>query len=157
MQPYEVIIRLVIAVVVGGIIGYERQHQNRPAGFRTHILVCLGATIVSMVQQNSFQEAISIVTNDPIMANVIKADMGRLGAQVITGVGFLGGLAIERPAYGVGYGLSNAVMTVVLGTLFGSAGYYVSIGIQTLVLTANIGRFAQAHSQINRANTGSVA
>lgn len=47
---YEIILRIFMAIVIGGIIGYERGHHNRPAGFRTHILVCLGATIVSMIQ-----------------------------------------------------------------------------------------------------------
>ena len=43
---YEIILRIFMAIVIGGIIGYERGHHNRPAGFRAHILVCLGATIV---------------------------------------------------------------------------------------------------------------
>ena len=47
---YEIILRIVMAIIIGGVIGYERGHQNRPAGFRTHILVCLGAAIVSMIQ-----------------------------------------------------------------------------------------------------------
>ena len=48
---YEIILRIVMAIIIGGVIGYERGHQNRPAGFRTHILVCLGAAIVSMIQE----------------------------------------------------------------------------------------------------------
>lgn len=90
MLAYEVVGRLLMAVVIGGVIGYEREHKNRPAGFRTHILVCLGAAVISMIQCYTATEALALVKADPQMANVVKVDMGRLGAQVISGIGFLG-------------------------------------------------------------------
>jgi putative Mg2+ transporter-C (MgtC) family protein len=73
----SVTIRLVIAVIIGGIIGLERGANNHAAGFRTHILVCVGAALV-------------MVTNEYICQFNELADPARLGAQVITGVGFLG-------------------------------------------------------------------
>ncbi|MBP2026606.1 putative membrane protein YhiD involved in acid resistance [Acetoanaerobium pronyense] len=48
----EILIRLAIAVFAGGIIGYEREYKNRPAGLRTHILVCIGACVISLIQVN---------------------------------------------------------------------------------------------------------
>ncbi|QHI71325.1 MgtC/SapB family protein [Aminipila terrae] len=70
--------RLLLAVVFGGIIGLERGANNHPAGFRTHILVCVGATL-------------AMLTNQYISQYLTPgADPARLGAQVITGVGFLG-------------------------------------------------------------------
>jgi len=70
-------LRILLSLLVGGILGIERERKNRPAGFRTYILVCLGATIVMMTNQYVYQE---YQVSDPV----------RLGAQVISGIGFLG-------------------------------------------------------------------
>ncbi|WP_027399754.1 MgtC/SapB family protein [Anaerovorax odorimutans] len=75
---FSVTLRLILAVILGGIIGLERGANKHPAGFRTHILVCVGAALSMMTNQYVY-EYIS-TTTDPT----------RLGAQVITGVGFLG-------------------------------------------------------------------
>lgn len=72
-----ILLRLVLAVVLGGIIGFERGRAGRPAGLRTHILVCLGATLAIMTNQYVFQE---YGVSDPT----------RMAAQVISGIGFLG-------------------------------------------------------------------
>lgn len=71
-------LRLLLAVLFGGIIGLERGANNHPAGFRTHILVCVGATLAMLTNQYIYQ----YISSD--------TDPARLGAQVITGVGFLG-------------------------------------------------------------------
>ena len=71
-------IRLAVAVLCGGIIGIERVRKRRPAGFRTHILICLGAAIVTLTSQYIALEL------------KMYTDMARLGAQVIAGVGFIG-------------------------------------------------------------------
>lgn len=73
----SIIIRLVLAVISGGIIGLERGKKGQPAGFRTHILVCLGSALVILTNQYVYQE---FGVGDP----------ARLGAQVISGIGFLG-------------------------------------------------------------------
>lgn len=72
-----ILLRMCIAVICGGIIGAERGRKGRPAGFRTHILVCLGA-------------ALAMMTNQYIMITFNTSDPARLGAQVISGIGFLG-------------------------------------------------------------------
>ena len=73
------LIRLLFAVLLGGAVGLERSYKNRPAGFRTHILVCLGATIASM-------------TGIYLYLNMkLPTDISRLGAQVVSGLGFIGG------------------------------------------------------------------
>ena len=71
-------IRIFLALIVGGIIGMERGRQGRAAGMRTHILVCLGATLTSMTGMYAYE--ILGVGNDPL----------RIAAQVISGIGFLG-------------------------------------------------------------------
>ena len=72
-----VFLRIFAAVLLGGIIGLEREMKNRAAGFRTYILVCLGACIIMMTNQYIYQ---AFKTGDPV----------RMGAQVISGIGFLG-------------------------------------------------------------------
>lgn len=74
----SVTFRLLLAVLFGGIIGLERGTNNHPAGFRTHILVCVGATLAMLTNQYICQYTSS------------TTDLARLGAAVITGVGFLG-------------------------------------------------------------------
>lgn len=69
--------RVLLAVVVGGIIGLERDLKNHAAGFRTYILVCLGSTMVMMTNQFIFEQ-------------YALGDPARMGAQVISGIGFLG-------------------------------------------------------------------
>lgn len=73
----SVVLRVVLAIVIGGIIGLERGRKNRPAGFRTYILVCVGAALVMMTNQYVYK---TYNVSDPV----------RLGAQVISGIGFLG-------------------------------------------------------------------
>lgn len=85
-----ILLRLALAVAVGFIIGLERERHHRPAGIKTHILVCAGAAVISMIQINIVEDAIAKVGADPNLAQVIKTDYGRLSAQVISGVGFLG-------------------------------------------------------------------
>ena len=74
----SVTIRMLLAVLCGGLIGIERAYKRRPAGFRTHILICLGA-------------AITTLTSQFLYLNLhYYTDMARLGAQVVAGIGFIG-------------------------------------------------------------------
>ena len=72
------LLRLLLAFVCGGVIGAEREFKRRPAGFRTHILICLGAAVTALTSQYLFLE------------RGLYTDVGRLGAQVIAGIGFIG-------------------------------------------------------------------
>lgn len=86
----DIIFRILLAICVGGFIGYEREMRNRPAGFITHTLVCVGACVVSLIQIQMIHDTITLIDTNPVLANAMKADLGRVVAQVITGVGFLG-------------------------------------------------------------------
>lgn len=77
----SIISRVILSIFLGGILGFERGIKNRTAGFRTYILVCLGSTLVMMTNQYIYQ---TFYTTDP----------ARLGAQVVSGIGFLGAGAI---------------------------------------------------------------
>ena len=81
-----ILLRIVVAIAIGTIIGVEREYKNRPAGMRTHVLVCLGACTVALLE-SSF---IADVTNSADVSNAITYNFGRLSAQVISGIGFLG-------------------------------------------------------------------
>ena len=70
--------RLILAMICGGLIGLEREYKRRPAGFRTHILICLGAAITNMTNLYLF-----------LKLNLFT-DISRFGAQVIAGIGFIG-------------------------------------------------------------------
>lgn len=93
----EILIRLAAACVLGGIIGYEREHVHRPAGFRTHILVCVGSALVMVTSEFIYYTYSSQVNLDP----------ARLGAQVISGIGFLGAGTIIKEGVSV-KGLTTA-------------------------------------------------
>lgn len=73
----EIVLRVLIAVAIGGLIGLERGMKNRPAGLRTYMLVCVGACVVMLTNQYTYQV---YQVGDPV----------RMGAQVISGIGFLG-------------------------------------------------------------------
>lgn len=133
---YEVILRLVLAIVVGGLVGYEREYKNRPAGFRTHILVCVGAAVTSMIQLNAIQETSNMIFQQPALADALKADIGRLGAQVITGVGFLGAGTIIHEKGSV-KGLTTAASIWVVACV----GLAVGLGYYFLSVCATIGVF----------------
>ena len=75
---WSVALRMTLAVLCGGIIGIEREYKRRPAGFRTHILICLGAAMTTLTSQYLY-----LVLGQ-------YTDMARLGAQVVAGIGFIG-------------------------------------------------------------------
>ena len=78
----SVTVRMLLAVACGGIIGIEREYKRRPAGFRTHILICLGAAMTTLTSQYLY------------LNMHYYTDMARLGAQVVAGIGFIGAGAI---------------------------------------------------------------
>ncbi|OGW01223.1 MAG: hypothetical protein A2889_00525 [Nitrospinae bacterium RIFCSPLOWO2_01_FULL_39_10] len=83
---HEIAIRLILSTILGGIIGIERERRNQPAGLRTHIILCVGSTLMMLV---------SIYVASEI-GNPENSDPGRIAAQVVSGIGFLGAGAILR-------------------------------------------------------------
>src|SRR6056297_3148308 len=129
MPTIEILTRIMLAIVIGGFIGYEREMKNRPAGFITHTLVCVGAAIVSLIQLNMVQDTVEIINNNPLLASALKADIGRIVAQVITGVGFLGAgtIIIDK---GSVKGLTTATtlwVVACLGLAIGLGYYKISV------------------------------
>jgi len=126
-------IRLLTAIAIGGAVGYERKYNNRPAGFRTHILVCVGAAVISMIQLNLMNNILEIGIKNPNAGSVIKTDLGRLGAQVISGVGFLGAGTIIREKGSV-KGLTTAASLWVVACIGLAVGWgFYSLSIMAAV------------------------
>lgn len=123
-----------MAIIIGGVIGYERGHQNRPAGFRTHILVCLGAAIVSMIQDQLRVNILKYTILHPEVAQVLKTDLGRIGAQVVSGIGFLGAGTIMRDK-----GIIGGVTTAASIWATGCLGLSIGWGFYYLAIPAGIG------------------
>jgi putative Mg2+ transporter-C (MgtC) family protein len=111
MNDLDLIIRLSLSVILGGLIGLERESHGRAAGLRTHILVCLGATLIMLTAVNLFESY-------PYSSNI---DPFRMAAQVVSGIGFLGAGTIIRFRASV-RGLTTAA------SLWASAGIGLSIG-----------------------------
>lgn len=123
---WDICLRLLCAMIVGLVIGTEREYTNRPAGMRTHILVALGACTVALTGQMLFDE---------YSAFGAAPDPARLAAQVITGVGFLGAGAIMREGATV-KGLTTAASVWTVACLGIAAGFgYYSIAVAGMVFT----------------------
>ena len=128
MQPGfgEVCLRLACAMLVGLVIGTEREYTHRPAGMRTHILVALGACVVSITGEMLFSQYHGLGSS---------ADPARLSAQVITGVGFLGAGTIMKEGVSV-KGLTTAASVWAVACLGIACGYgYYALALAGMVFT----------------------
>ena len=122
----EIIIRALVAGLLGSLVGYERERQNQPAGLRTHIILVVGAAL-----------AMALSINIPIQyrAVTLSGDPARLAAQVISGIGFLGAGAILRYGLNVkGLTTATSLWTMAIVGLAVGAGYYLSSILITLFL-----------------------
>lgn len=128
------IFRIFLSIVVGGAIGFERERKNRPAGFRTHILVCIGSCIAVMVQLYIIQYMKEMIRIDGEFRYLLSADISRMASQVITGVGFLGAGTIIRDKGSV-KGLTTAASIWVVACI----GISVGLGFYFLSLVGFLG------------------
>lgn len=121
----EVVARVLSALIVGCVVGVEREYKNRPAGMRTHVLVCLGAAMIAILES-----LLSIRLGSEVGDQQVSISLGRLSAQVISGVGFLGAGTIFIAQKKIA-GLTTAASlwnVACLGLLIGF-GYYYLAGI----------------------------
>ena len=124
MEPgiWPICLRLLCAMLVGMVIGTEREYTNRPAGMRTHILVALGACVVAL-------------TGQMLRGEYGNADPARLAAQVITGVGFLGAGTIMKEGVSV-KGLTTAASVWAVACLGIACGYgYYALALVGMIFT----------------------
>ena len=138
LSPTEIIVRLLAAMLLGAVIGTEREYTHRPAGMRTHMLVALGACAVMITGQMIFCQYYPLgATPDP----------ARLAAQVIAGVGFLGAGTIMRDGLSI-KGLTTAASVwavACLGIAVGAGFYIVAVvGVALMMITLVIFERIQA-------------
>jgi len=117
----EMVLRLLLAVALGAIIGYQRERAGKPAGLRTHILICAGAALFTVASLYGFGAA---------------ADPARVAAGIVAGIGFLGAGAIIRREEGVVAGLTTAATIWVVAAigLAAGAGLYLVSAVTTAVI-----------------------
>ena len=131
VENTDALIRIGLAALLGGLIGLEREYFDQPAGFRTHILVALGAALFTLVGAYGFE-----VFEDG--AGTMRADPTRVAAQVVTGIGFLGAGAIMQQGLSV-RGLTTAAslwVTAAIGTAVGLGFYFASFVTVGVTLAA---------------------
>ncbi|QJD88440.1 MgtC/SapB family protein [Cohnella herbarum] len=122
---------MVLATVFGGMVGIEREWSNHAAGFRTHILVCLGSATIMLLSVYGFSDFV----DEP----QVRVDPARLAAQVISGIGFLGAGAILRNGNMI-KGLTTAASVWVVAAigLCVGAGFYTGAGICTFLVLISL-------------------
>ena len=125
----SVTVRMLLAVACGGIIGIEREYKRRPAGFRTHILICLGAAMTTLTSQYLY------------LNMHYYTDMARLGAQVVAGMGFIGAGTIIVTRRQRVKGLTTAAglwAAAIIGLALGGGFYEGGIFATILILLAEL-------------------
>lgn len=123
--------RLLLAALLGGMIGLEREIHGRPAGFRTHLLVSLGSCLFCVTSVEFYRHF-----GDFSGVKPVGVDPGRIAAQVVTGIGFLGAGAIIRDKATV-RGLTTAAclwVAAALGLACGIGLFYLAIGVTAVAL-----------------------
>lgn len=127
----QILGRLLLALLLGGLIGYERERSNHAAGLRTHILVCVGSTLIMMLSVYGFVAFI----DEPN----VRIDPARLATAVITGVGFLGAGTILFTGKSI-TGLTTAAsiwVVAAIGLGVGAGFYFASI-VSTVIVLLNL-------------------
>jgi putative Mg2+ transporter-C (MgtC) family protein len=129
----EVLLRMVLAAVFGGAIGFERELRERQAGLRTHMLVSVGSALFTIASAYGFRDF--LVHG----GSVVRADPTRIAAQIVTGIGFLGAGAIIRQGLSV-RGLTTAATLWVVAAigLATGAGYYSAAAITTALVLVSL-------------------
>jgi putative Mg2+ transporter-C (MgtC) family protein len=142
----EAVLRLIVAVVLGAVIGAEREANDQPAGLRTHIAVCLGAAVFGVVSTLGFDEfqARRETTN-------VQIDVTRVASQVVVGIGFLGAGVIFRERASV-RNLTTAAslwVTSAIGLMAG-VGDLGTAAVATVVLAGVLAALLPLRSQLRK-------
>ena len=135
MEIKEVLLKLGVALLIGTVIGAEREYKNKSAGLRTLILICLGSTLFTMISATLGAES----------------EKGRIASNIVTGIGFLGAGAIMREGLTV-TGLTTAStiwVTAALGMAVGAGEYYLS-AFATVIVFAVLTLFGYIQPVIDR-------
>jgi len=130
IERYNLVLRLLLAAALGGMIGLEREASGKPAGFRTNLLICLGAALITEVSYSvAFAAHMDWGSN---------SDPGRIAAQIVSGIGFLGAGTILHNK-GTVQGLTTAAtlwVVAAIGMAVGARAYFAAVIGTSLVMLA---------------------
>ncbi len=132
----EILFRLVLAAVLGGVVGLEREVHGRPAGIRTYLLLCMGSALIMVISEFLFTKYEAKGLSD-----ILRADPGRIAAQALTGIGFLGAGVILRYKDSI-RGLTTAACVWVacaVGLAIGAGFYLFGTAVTVLTLASLVG------------------
>lgn len=130
----DIIIRVLFSLLIGVLIGSEREKKSRPAGIKTHILVCISACVIAILQEQLAIEALRYAMLYPKLPGVVRVDPARLIAQVVSGIGFLGAGTIVLKKHSV-LGLTTAASVWAVAGL----GLSIGMGYYRLALIGAVG------------------
>ena len=133
-----ILLRLFLALVFSGLIGYEREVSDSNAGLKTHILVAIGATLIALMQVEITDYVREIALVNPKGPHSVTSDASRLISQVVSGIGFLGaGTIIVTKNYVSGLTTAASIWTVAgIGLALGMGFYPIAIfGFLFVILT----------------------
>jgi putative Mg2+ transporter-C (MgtC) family protein len=127
----EIIIRLLLGAVIGGIIGFERESHGRAAGFRTQLIVCVASVLIMLISENYY---FKVNTFDP----ALRIDPARISAGALIGIGFLGAGVIIKSGFAI-RGLTTAAsiwIVSAIGLAVGAGLYFEGIATFIITITA---------------------
>lgn len=135
-ELWENLVPLFVAALAGGVVGLEREATNRPAGLRTHVLVCVGSALIMKVSIGMYQLVLA--------TGVGNADPGRIAAQVVSGIGFLGAGTIMREGANI-RGLTTAASLWVVSAmgLAVGAGLYLETFVAVVLVLLTLKTLSQ--------------
>ena len=142
-ETMDILIHLVVAMVAGGLIGLERSYYGRPAGFRTHTLVCMASSLLMLVtiyQKDWFPGA---------MVETVRVDPTRMAQGIMTGIGFLGAGVIMKEGASI-RGLTTAAsiwITAAIGILAG-VGFYSALAVVTALTLSTLTLYRLVERQL---------
>ena len=118
-QDLEIGLRLLLAAILGGLIGFQRERRHRPAGLRTHMLISTGAALFTAISVFGFP----------------TADPSRIAAGIVTGIGFLGaGTILQRSSVVEGLTTAASIWAIAAVGMAAGAGMYVIAAVTTLII-----------------------
>ena len=141
LTEVQMIVRLLFAALLGGVVGIERELHEKAAGFRTHILVCIGSCVIMLTSMHLFDVYNGIASVDP----------GRIAAQVVSGIGFLGAGTIIRSRVSVAGLTTAASLWSIAGVgLAVGSGLFIMSAFATVLILSSLLVLSKVHDKVSR-------
>ena len=141
LTEVQMIVRLLCAAFLGGVVGIEREMHEKAAGFRTHILVCIGSCVIMLTSMHLFD----------VYNGVASVDPGRIAAQVVSGIGFLGaGTIIRSRVSVVGLTTAASLWSIAGEGLAVGSGLFIMSAFATVLILSSLLVLSKVHDKVSR-------